>query len=66
MKTTNILDSVTWYWSYIRQENIPLDAVAVLGEYEFFARSMTPMAVQVCGTILNKCVYTGDNRWAWG
>ena len=36
--------------------------------YRLQALGMTPMAVQIIGTILNKCVSTGDGRWGlpWG
>ena len=42
---------------------IRLDAFAVLAGYELFARLMTPMGIQVFGTILNMCASSGNNKW---
>ena len=41
---------------------IDLGPVAVIAGYRLQALGMTPMAVQIIGTILNKCVSTGDGR----
>ena len=44
---------------------IDLSAVALVAGYQMNARRMTPMGVQVLGTILNKCVSTADNMWGY-
>ena len=41
---------------------IDLSALAIIAGYQMNARGMTPMGVEVLGTILNKCVSTADNR----
>ena len=42
---------------------IGLDTVAVVAGYRMQALGMTPMAVQIIGTLLNKCASTGDGKW---
>jgi len=45
--------------------SIELGSLAVLAGYEFNARNMTALGVQVMGTILNKTCSTGDDKWGW-
>ena len=42
---------------------IALDALAVVSGWKMQARSMTCMGIQILGTLLNKCVSTGDEKW---
>ena len=42
---------------------IDLSSLAIAAGYKLRAKNMTAMGVQVMGTILNKCVSTGDNQW---
>ena len=42
---------------------VDLAVLAVIAGWKMNARGMTCMAVQVCGTILNKCVWKGDGKW---
>ena len=44
---------------------LDLSTLAVLAGYNMRAMSMTPMGVNVVGHTLNKCVSTGDGKWAW-
>ena len=44
---------------------INLSALALVAGYQMNARGMTPMGVQVLGTIFNKCVSTSDNKWGY-
>ena len=44
---------------------VDLTALSVLCGYEFQSRSMTPMAAQVCGLLMNKMVSTADSKWAY-
>ena len=44
---------------------VDLANLALLAGYEFRTKSMTAMAVQVLGMLMNKCCSTGDNKWAW-
>ena len=44
---------------------IDLSSLALLAGYQMNARGMTPMAVQVLGATLNKCVSTGDGKWGY-
>ena len=44
---------------------VDLSALALLAGYRMNAIGMTPMGVQVLGTILNKCVSTADNKWGY-
>ena len=45
--------------------SIELGSLAVLAGYEFNARNMTALGIQVMGTILNKTCSTGDDKWGW-
>ena len=45
--------------------SIELGSLAVLAGYEFNAKNMTALGVQVMGTILNKTCSTGDDKWGW-
>ena len=45
--------------------SIELGSLAVLAGYEFNARNMTALGIQVMGTILNKACSTGDDKWGW-
>ena len=42
---------------------IDLSSLAIAAGYKLRAKNMTAMGVQVMGTILNKCVSTGDDQW---
>ena len=42
---------------------IDLNSLAIAAGYKLRAKNMTAMGVQVIGTILNKCVSTGDDHW---
>ena len=44
---------------------IDLAALAVLAGYNLMSKSMTPMAMQVLGSTMNKCCSTGDGKWAY-
>ena len=44
---------------------LDLTSLSVLAGYNMRAMSMTPMGVNVIGHTLNKCVSTGDGKWAW-
>ena len=44
---------------------VDLSALALLAGYVANSRSMTTMGVQILGTVLNKTVYRGDDKWAW-
>ena len=49
----------------VRMENgfVDLTTLAILAGYKFQSKKMTAKGVQVQGTLLNKCVYTGDYCW---
>ena len=49
----------------VRMENgfVDLTILAILAGYKFQSKNMTVKGVQVQGTLLNKCVYTGDDCW---
>ena len=42
---------------------IGLETLAVVAGYQLQSMTMTTMGIQVIGTILNKCVSTGDQKW---
>ena len=42
---------------------VDLSAMAAAAGYQFRARNMTAMGVQILGTVLNKTVSTGDDSW---
>ena len=42
---------------------VDLSAMAAAAGYQFRARNMTAIGVQILGTVLNKTVSTGDNTW---
>lgn len=42
---------------------VDLTTLAILAGYKFQSKNMTAKGVQVQGTLLNKCVYTGDDCW---
>ena len=42
---------------------VDLAVLSVIAGWKMYGRGMTCMGVQVIGTLLNKCVSTGDNRW---
>ena len=44
---------------------IDLASLAVLCGYNLMSKSMTPMAMQVIGSTMNKCCSTGDGKWAY-
>ena len=48
------------------QGYVDLAALAVMSGYNLMSKSMTPMAMQVIGTTMNKCCSTGDGKWAFG
>ena len=66
----DIID-IEFFYSLVSGRNIEmkgsveLGSLAVLAGYEFQATNMTALGVQVCGTILNKCCSTGDDKWGW-
>ena len=42
---------------------VDLTSLAVLAGYKFHSKNMTTLGVQVIGTLLNKMVSTGNERW---
>ena len=44
---------------------IDLSTLALVAGYQMNAKGMTPIEVQVLGTILNKCVLTANNKWGY-
>ena len=42
---------------------VDLSAMAAVAGYQFRARNMTAMGVQILGTVLNKTLSTGDDSW---
>ena len=44
---------------------VDLSALALSVGYAANSRSMTTMGVQILGTVLNKTVSRGDDKWAW-
>ena len=44
---------------------VDLSELAVMAGYALRSRSMTTLGIQVLGTVLNKMVSTGDDKWSW-
>ena len=65
----NDISEIDWFFSELSGEQvymqgfIDIGALAVLCGYELNSLQMTTVAVQVWGTIMNKMVSTGDDKW---
>ena len=44
---------------------VDLSELAVMSGYALRSRTMTTMGIQILGTVLNKMVSTGDDKWSW-
>ena len=51
------------FYSMISGESVELNGFVAAAGYKLRARNMTALGVQVLGTVLNKTVSTGDDRW---
>ena len=44
---------------------VDLSELAVMSGYALRSKTMTTLGIQVLGTVLNKMVSTGDDKWSW-